>query len=286
MTRTISTDLRNHIAQGTTTLANFWKITRQDGTVMGFTDHDQNITYDSVEYKASTGFSPTDVALKSDMSVSNLEVEGVLDSSAITEPDLHAGVYDYAGVEVFMLNYKDLTQGTLQLKRGILGEVSRSKGRFVAEVRGMSQHLQTNIGRIYIPQCDAIFADSRCGLDKASFTGSDDVTSVTSNQVFFAVGAVFGDNEAYRNGELTWVTGSNAGLTFEVKEVNATSNEVILSLPAPYAIQIGDVFSITQGCDKLVETCRDRFNNIANFRGFPHLPGLDGLMETSGTLNQ
>jgi len=32
---------------------------------------------------------------------------------------------------------------------------------------------------------------------------------------------------------------------------------------------------VTAGCDKRFDTCRNRFNNAVNFRGFPHIPGND-----------
>lgn len=32
------------------------------------------------------------------------------------------------------------------------------------------------------------------------------------------------------------------------------------------------------GCDRSLATCRDRFGNVANFRGFPHIPGNDFVL--------
>jgi uncharacterized phage protein (TIGR02218 family) len=43
----------------------------------------------------------------------------------------------------------------------------------------------------------------------------------------------------------------------------------------PRPIEVGDTFDITAGCDKRLETCRDRFSNVVNFGGFPHMPGND-----------
>ena len=40
-------------------------------------------------------------------------------------------------------------------------------------------------------------------------------------------------------------------------------------------IEAGDAFIVSAGCDKRFATCRDRFANVANFRGFPHMPGND-----------
>ena len=37
----------------------------------------------------------------------------------------------------------------------------------------------------------------------------------------------------------------------------------------------GDTFSVFAGCDKTFATCKAKFDNALNFRGFPHLPGND-----------
>ena len=44
---------------------------------------------------------------------------------------------------------------------------------------------------------------------------------------------------------------------------------------APRPIRPGDAFTVTAGCDKRFDTCRSRFANAKNFRGFPHMPGND-----------
>jgi uncharacterized phage protein (TIGR02218 family) len=43
-------------------------------------------------------------------------------------------------------------------------------------------------------------------------------------------------------------------------------------------IEVGDDFSVVAGCDERLETCRDRFANVVNFRGFPHIPGQDTVI--------
>ncbi|KAA0072514.1 hypothetical protein CIW50_24715 [Tardiphaga sp. P9-11] len=51
------------------------------------------------------------------------------------------------------------------------------------------------------------------------------------------------------------------------------------------AIAAGDAFTVTADCDKMLATCRDRFGNVDNFRGFPDIPGNDFVMSypTPGT---
>ncbi len=280
--KTISPELETHITAETTTLATCWKLTRRDAVVMGFTDHDQDITYASVTYQASSGFTPSAVANSATLSVDNLDIEGVLDSTTITEADILAGIYDFAEVEVFKLNYADTTQGALLLRRGWLGEVSMNQHQFVAEIRGLTQRLSQSIGELYAPACRAGLGDGRCKVNLAPFTVTGTLTSVTSNQVFSddtrMEAAGF-----FTFGKITFTSGNNNGLSMEVKEF--AQGEIILVLPMPYAVQTGDAYTMIAGCDKSFETCKNRFTNAINFRGEPHVPGTDRILETAGTRN-
>ena len=44
------------------------------------------------------------------------------------------------------------------------------------------------------------------------------------------------------------------------------------------AVNVGDAFAITAGCDKQFATCKAKFANAANFRGFPYMPGNDAVV--------
>lgn len=280
MSRSLSANLQSHFAGEVTTLATCWKLTRTDAVVKGFTDHVVDIVFDSVTYDAASGFEATAIAGKNDFSVDNLDVTGILDSNEISEPDLMAGLYDFAELEIFVVNYEDLTQGRILLKRGWLGEVRFERGRFVSEVRGLAQKLSQNVGRVYTPTCDAILGDSRCGVTLASFTDGFTVSTVTSNAVFTTT-ADASDDSYYKGGEVVWLTGNNAGKRMEIKEF--IGDTVTLALPMGETIQAGDTLNAIAGCDKLRSTCRSKFSNLVNFRGFPDLPGQDKLLETAGT---
>src|SRR5690606_27464385 len=134
---TCSTALREHLAGTVTTLASLWRITRTDGVVMGFTDHDQDITFDGQFYKAATGFTPTALSSNAALAVDNMEIQSVLDSEDITEADLAAGVYDNATVDLFLVNYDDLSAGALYPRRGTIGQVRVTGSGFAAELIGM-----------------------------------------------------------------------------------------------------------------------------------------------------
>lgn len=281
--KTISAALQAHLEQEVTTLATCWKLTRRDGTAMGFTDHDRDLVVAGVPYLAATGFTPTAVSSSSALNVDNLDVEGMLSSTVIAEEDIMAGLYDHAEISVFQVNYADTSMGTLPLRTGWLGEVEMRGGRFVAEVRGLTQRLSQRIGTLYSPSCRAEFGDVRCKVSLAALTVSGTITGVTSRSILLDSAR----SEAagiYSFGMLTFTSGANAGLSMEMKTY--VPGEFTLFLPFPYDVVPGDAYQVTEGCDKSFKTCAGRFVNAVNFRGEPHVPGADRILETAATRSE
>lgn len=281
--RRISSEFEQHLLSEVTTLATCWRIIRSDGVELGFTDHDVPIFIETLEFDSISGFTPTTIESKSNMSVDNMEIEGASFPSKITEADLLAGIYDYAEVEIFLVNYEDLTQGKMVIKRGRLGEVTLSKQMFRAEVRGLTQHLSQTIGEVYSPTCRAILGDELCRVNLATCTAKTAVTEVLSKQSFVAR-SLTQKPGYFAGGEVKFLSGDNLGARMEVKEF--ANSTVTLVLPMGSFIEPGDIFTIVAGCDKAKETCMQKFNNILNFRGFPDVPGIDKILATAGTTNR
>ncbi len=283
--KTISSELAAHLAGEVLTLATCWKITRRDGVALGFTDHDQDITVDAQVYYANAGFTPSAISSNAALSVDNLDIEGMLSDTSLTEADIRAGLYDFAEITIFKVNYADLTQGKLQLRRGWLGEVSWSGKHFVAEVRGLTQKLSQTIGDLFSPSCRATLGDAKCKVDMEAYTVTGSVTSV-SDRMRFRDSARTEASGVFTSGIVTFTSGLNAGLSMEIKEYAyqaAHGGEFVTVLPLPYEISVGNAYTAIYGCDKTVATCQARFGNIINFRGEPHVPGLDRILETAGT---
>lgn len=276
--RAIPAGLQAHLDTGATTLCWCWRVIRADGVDLGFTDHDNDFAFDGTTFEAAAGITASDVESSVGLGVDNLDVESVLRSDRLNEDDLAAGLFDNASVEIFRVNWQDPDQRVL-MRLGNLGEVTRGRHSFRAEVRGLAHELQQPKGRLFQFGCDADVGDARCGvdLDQAAFKGTGSAASVTASRSFTANGLDSFQSDWFTRGLLTWTSGANSGRAMEVKLHTRTSGSVTIELwqrmSAPVAV--GDGFSVTAGCDKQFTTCRDKFDNAADFRGFPHIPGND-----------
>jgi uncharacterized phage protein (TIGR02218 family) len=276
--KTVAGALATHIAGEVTTLCTLWRVTRRDGTVMRFTDHSEDVVLGSETFAASTGYTRSAIAANSALQVDNVDLEGMLDSAAITEDDLRAGVYDHAEVDVLMVNWASPSDGTVQMRAGTLGEVSLTTGTFTAELRGLAQALQTQVIELVTPDCRATFGDARCGFDLSTVTETGTVATVTTARRVVTVTLTGARADGFFSGGLlTWTSGLNDGRAMEVKE--HSGGTFTLFLPTGFAIQVGDAFSVSAGCPKTLAACI-AFDNVANFRGFPWVPGNDAMLRT------
>lgn len=275
--RNIPPALQAKLDSGATTLCRCWLIVRQDGVTQGFTDHDEDIVLGAVTCRAGTGLSGSEVAQKHGLAADTSELTGALNDDTLNEDDLAAGRYDAAGVELWLVDWSEPSLRVLMAK-GTLGEVRRDGAVFTAEMRGLSERLTQDTGRLYTATCSADCGDTRCKVDltAAAFRGNGTVVALTATSAFRASGLSAFDDGWFTAGKLSFTSGANSGLAVEVK-LHRNGADVTLDLwqAMPHAIAPGDTFTVTAGCDKRSATCHDRFDNIVNFRGFPHIPGND-----------
>ena len=277
--RNIPAALASHLSTEVTTLAVCFAVRRRDGVRLGFTTADQELAVDGVRYLPGAGLTPSNIAASRQMNVDDMEVVGVLSAHNITDGDLRAGLYDFAEVEIFLINWVAPGDGRVKLMSGWLGETTLKNGAFVAEVRGLAQALQQTFGEVYSPECRADLGDARCRADLSAVTVIASVAAAGTTRSFTATALGVADGW-YDYGVLRWLTGANAGRRIEVKRQLGNVIELYDAMPATPGV--GDVYSLAAGCDKRFATCKTKFANAANFRGEPHVPGVDSLLDYPG----
>lgn len=183
----ISSGLSTHLKSEVTTLCTCWRVVRKDGQVFGFTDHDQDLLIEGVLYESETGYNRTAIQSDRSFGVDNLDVKGYINSDRITEHDLRNGLFNRAEVYIFAVNWADITQGVLKLRRGWFGEVVVSdNGEFETEIRGLNQALAHSFMESFSPECRADFCDTRCKLNIADYEHEGTVFAAISRLQFRA----------------------------------------------------------------------------------------------------
>ncbi|ALK10115.1 DUF2163 domain-containing protein [Blastochloris viridis] len=276
--RTLPAALAAALQSGATTLARCWIVRRRDGVVHGFTEHDEDVVIDGVVCRSGSGIDGSEVTSRLGFAADAHELVGALADDTLTDDDLAAGRFDGAAVEVWLVDWS-APAGRLKLRAGEFGEVTRAGAAFTVEVRGLAGRLDEARGRLYTATCDADLGDARCGVALAApaFRAAAAVGAVTSATRLTVHGLASFADDWFTGGRLVWQSGANAGAAVEIKAHRVDAAGVALALWQPPArpVAAGDGFVVTAGCDKRFGTCRSRFGNGANFRGFPHIPGND-----------
>ncbi|AVO44072.1 DUF2163 domain-containing protein [Phreatobacter cathodiphilus] len=278
--RAIPPALQARLDAGCTTLATCWILRRRDGVVLGFTDHDGDLVVAGVTCRAASGFDATAAAEKLGFAAGTAEIAGALVDEAVSAADIRAGRYDGARVEVHCVDWTDPALAVL-LRVMMLGAVTREGPAFRAELRSLAAALDVERGRLFTPRCGADLGDARCGVDLAApgrYGAGTVVRLAEEAPVIAGLAGLSADDLV--GGRLTVASGAAAGFAVEIAAATVVTDGMKLTLwqMPPEALAVDDAVAVTVGCDKAFATCRDRFANAANFRGFPHMPGIDRIV--------
>lgn len=278
--RALPSTLAAKLQGGVTTLCWCWKVTRKDAAVLGFTDHDRDVTFDGVTYRRASARASGTLETGAGFAGGTTAVASVLEDDAISADDIANGLYQGARVELFRVDWADPADRVV-MWTGFIGEISRGELGFEAELRGRQASLERGIGRVYQRRCDAELGDARCtvDLDLPAYRGEGLVSVVVDSRSFRTSDlGVFADGW-FARGSLAWTSGANAGAVVAVEAHRGGGSLATLELLVPPSAPLapGDGFVVRAGCDKRWMTCKTKYANTVNFRGFPMMPGDDWL---------
>lgn len=295
--------------------ARLWKLTRTDSVAFYFTDFSCPLVFGGDTYVPAGGFSSSATEHSEAAEASNLEVVGVLSSSAITYNDLRAGKYEDADLVTWIVDWRYPWAGIYKMERFKVGAIRYDDGMWEADIKGWGSLLLQSKGTIITRTCTADLGDNRCKVllgpltvtgssvtavigvyDRLRFT-SDLSADFSNNNLVDADGNRVNDGW-FNDGKLTWTSGSNNGMTQQIKQFTepsgaGTDGTVWLWSPTQYDISPGDTFTAIPGCNKLggkTGHCALKFKapaadggglgNIVNFRGMPFTPGTNRQQQT------
>ena len=272
--------LAAHMAGGCATVCRAWVVRRGDGVVLGFTDHDLPLDVDGVRCLASSGMSAGALQASTGLSVDNAEAQGALSHDAIRADDIRAGLWDAAEVTTYLVNWQSPSDFEITF-RGTLGEIAWGEGAFTAELRGLAETLNRTRGRVFQSRCDAVLGDGRCRKILGPGFAAETGVVACANDLRLELPALQGFARGwFDGGRLTVLSGEASGSEGRIKtdRPRGAVREVVLWQSLRRRLAAGDRVRVEAGCDKRLTTCRQKFDNVVNFRGFPHIPGEDWLM--------
>jgi uncharacterized phage protein (TIGR02218 family) len=258
--------------QDLTTMAFCWRLMRSDGVTLGFTSHDRDLDVGGLCYRAAPGLVPSAIELTSGFAADSVELAGALTAASLRVDDLSAGRWDGALLSVFAVNWAAPDTSPHPLVRGHFGGVRLQDDQFSVDLIGLTSQFDVAVAEETSPECRATLGDKKCRVDMAGRRMIARVGAVADNVVTVLESLT---PDRYVGGRLRWVDGLNAGLSAMIV---AQQGNLLTLVEAPFfPVEPAARVDLSEGCDGRFATCVARFQNAANFRGEPHLPGNDLL---------
>lgn len=290
---TLSPQIENLIKlRQTLYLASCWEILRTDSVAFRYTDHDQSILLSGNTYTPNGALRSSARQKQAGLRKANIEIVGVIDADEIDHQDLVAGRFRDAQVTEYLVDHRHPWVGPLMQARFWVGDLQYDHERWTAELTGIASFLDKPIGSVFGRTCRHTLGDAGCTVDIDAHTyhlSDKPVLEITGVNQFRLNQPGPVPNGTWTFGHLVWKTGNNAGLTSEIKthlNSGGPNNWITLGIPTPWAIEVGDTFDIWPGCNKTLNECVTKFNNLTYFGGFVTLPGSDKPQQSPGVMNR
>lgn len=277
MPRQISVALKEHLNGEVLSLATIVRVVRRDGAELGFTSHSSDLTYEGLEYRANSTLNLSSLHSSENLGVDTAEAVGGLCDDRLTRADLLAGMYDRAEVWISVVNWADLSMGSLVLGKFEMGEISFRDDQFRVELRGQTQLLKQSTGIRTSPLCRCSrLGDSQCKVNLAPFSYQGVLEEVVDRRTVVVAGI------GAASGTFSFGTLTIGGRSIDVKKSESLGSgrqRLTFRLGLGLGLAVGSAVTLVSGCDRTYEQCVAKFGNGMNFHGEPHLPGNDTVMK-------
>lgn len=261
-------------------MADLYTITTIQGIEYCYTSYDFSLIVNGKEFKAKGPIiSREGVSLSLGIEVDNLSItietnENTKFGDVPVAQAFHNGILDGARFKlerVFMDMHTptDTSAGTLVLFEGRIVEPDLDRYVINASVVSDVDNLKLQMPRnLYTPGCLNTLSDSACGLLSTDFAVNTTIAAnSTPSQILCDLSQPQG---WFTQGVVEFLEGVNFGIKRTVRLHEAGS--LLLTLPLLEMPEIGEAIRVYPGCDKRLDTCTNRFNNRARFRGAPFVP--------------
>jgi uncharacterized phage protein (TIGR02218 family) len=270
--RTRTAALISHLAGTAHTRCRMLLFILRDGTKYGVTDQNKDIDFSlpeasgTITYSSRSGFAISNVEQASGLEPGNYDVTGPI-ADVVTLEQLLGGRWRWATTYLFEMNWKDPT-AALDIMKGRVESAGPSGGKFKFQILDDRNRYGQTVGYWVQNQCSRDFP--QCCVNIAPETETT-VASVTSTLEIEVDATITGAD--FIGGRLWFTDGPLAG-NDPVEIFAVTGSTITLFEPLPALPEVGNAVTLKEGCDGIITTCRDRFDNAINFRhGYPAVRG-------------
>lgn len=199
-------------------------------------------------------------------------------------------------VQIYEVDVAQFATGYTNARCYFYGEMGEGKtdGPYISgTAESLSYILDRQVPRrLYQTGCNWVLFEPKCGLNPANWTWTADVVS-WDGQSQLTMGTIASTNGAaltanfFANGYLILGTGQAAQYRMITQSTAVSGGELVLTLSTPLTgvIAVGTALKALPGCDGLMATCQTKYNNFANFGGFPFVPVANPTLMQTASIN-
>lgn len=279
--KTASTELRLLIEGGQFAVADLYTITLID-------DVEKYITTADIDLKwGGNTFSHTLLPLRRESvnQALGLEVDS-MDLSVFPDPNapfiedntfgkcVRLGLLDGATVKLeraYLPDWNSPITGVLHRFEGRVSDIEGGDNEYSVPVKSLLELLNMKMPlNLYQAPCRHTVYTTPCGVDRSAFIVEGEITGLIDLNSFNT--DLTAADHYFDLGVIELESGPNSGFRRTVKAYLNASGKVEFSLPLPIAPTLGDTFIIYPGCNRTMEVCSDKFDNLLSYKGYPWVP--------------
>lgn len=251
------------------------KLTLDNGDELGITSYNKDLFYNGTIYTA-VPLKVSGITLRADLQNEAIKINfafgGLTFSSGKSVMDV-IGQNILSGATVDISLYHVELQQAMSLFSGVLtADMVYDTGEIILSAYSNFRDMEVELPNVvYSELCQNNLYDTACGLNKATYMDSGQVgESSTLAIIFSSVFDFSAHAEGYwEEGYIILTSGPLAGETRKISKHQDGFVELFTAFPELVDLE---TFEAYPGCDKFMSTCKDKYNNVNKFMGFPFIP--------------
>ena len=233
-----------------------------------FTNHDEDIIFKNNRYISNSLLKKKSIKQTIDINFDSSYISFQIDNLSILYSDIINGKYDYMEITISIINYNNL-ESAFTIQTGNLGKIEYRDNCFYSTINSIKQKLSCNSNHIYSSNCRNLFCDSRCKLNINNFSTDINITNNENPYMLILDNNI--ESDYYTNGHLILLESPYKNIRYSIK--SHYNNKLYLYNPISITEYLPIKARIFLNCSKTFKACKEKFNNIINFAGEPHVPG-------------